>query len=115
VYEVWIDGAAFGSAGPGDTLLENVHASPSKAASNTVAVQKGTCPPTWPECQPDVITEGLNCGDAGSGCPPGTIEYIISEGRTCVPRPIPLPDGGLGCPEGYHLDLATEGRYCLRN
>ena len=113
VYEVWIDAAVFGPAGPGDTLLENVHASPSKADSNTVTVKKGTCPPTWPECKPDIITEGLNCGDAGTGCPPGTIEYIISEGRTCVPRPIPLPDGGLGCPAGYHLDLATEGRFCL--
>jgi hypothetical protein len=113
VYEVWIDATAFGAAGPGDILLENVHASPSKADSNTIYVKKGGCPPTWPECKPDIVTEGLNCGDAGSGCPPGTIEYIISEGRTCVPRPIPLPDGGLGCPAGYHLDLATEGRFCL--
>jgi hypothetical protein len=113
VYEVWLDAAAFGSAGPGDILLENVHASPSKAASNTVTVKTGKCPPTWPECKPDIITEGLNCGDAGAGCPPGTIEYIISEGRTCVPRPIPLPDGGLGCPAGYHLDVANEGRFCL--
>jgi hypothetical protein len=115
VYEVWVDASVFGAAGPGDVLLENVHASPSKAASNTISVTKGTCPPNWPECKPDVITEGLNCGDAGSGCPPGTIEYIISEGRTCVPRPIPLPDGGLGCPDGYHLDVATEGRFCLPN
>jgi hypothetical protein len=113
VYEVWIDAAAFGAAGPGDILMENVHASPSKAASNTISVRKDKCPPTWPECKPDIITEGLNCGDAGSGCPPGTIEYVISEGRTCVPRPIPLPDGGLGCPSGYHLDVATEGRFCL--
>jgi hypothetical protein len=114
-YEVWLDAAAFGAAGPGDFLLENVHASPSKAASNTITVKKGVCPPTWPECKPDVITEGLNCGDAGTSCPPGTIEYVTSEGRTCVPRPIPLPDGGLGCPDGYHLDLAHEGRYCLPN
>lgn len=115
VYEAWIDAAAFGPAGPGETLLENVHASPSKAETNTVSVRVGTCPPTWPECKPDIITEGLNCGDAGAGCPPGTIEYVISEGRTCVPRPIPLPDGGLGCPSGYHLDVATEGRFCLPN
>ena len=113
VYEVWIDAAAFGPTGPGDTLLENVHASPAKGDSDTVTVKKGTCPPDWPECKPDIVTEGLNCGDAGTGCPPGTIEYIISEGRTCVPRPIPQPDGGLGCPAGYHLDLATEGRFCL--
>jgi hypothetical protein len=115
VYEVWIDATAYGPAGPGDTLVENVHASPSKAATNTIAVKKGDCPPTWPRCTPDVITEGLNCGDAGTGCPPGTIEYIISEGRTCVPVPVPLPDGGLGCPTGYHLDVATEGRFCLPN
>ena len=113
VYEVWVDAAAFGAAGPGDTLIENVHASPSKAASNTISVTKKGCPPTWPDCKPDIITEGLNCGDAGSGCPPGTIEYIISEGRVCVPPPIQLPDGGLGCPGGYHLDVATEGRFCL--
>jgi hypothetical protein len=113
VYEAWIDAAAFGAAGPGDILLENVHASPSKAATNTISVKKDACPP--PICKPDVVTEGLNCGDAGRGCPPGTIEYIISEGRTCVPVPIPLPDGGLGCPGGYHLDVATEGRFCLPN
>lgn len=115
VYEVWIDAAAFGAAGPGDVLLENVHASPAKSESHTVSVKKGDCPPDWPICKPDIITEGLNCGDAGAGCPPGTIEYIISEGRSCVPRPIPLPDGGLGCPSGYHLDVATEGRFCLPN
>jgi hypothetical protein len=44
VYEAWIDPAAFGSAGFGGGNIEFVHASPSKAASNTLDVEPGDCP-----------------------------------------------------------------------
>jgi hypothetical protein len=115
VYEAWVDADSLGPSGVGDVVLEHVHASPAKADNDTVTVKKGTCPPSWPICKPDIVTEGLNCGDAGAGCPPGTVEYVVSEGRTCLPIPIPLPDGGLGCPDGYRLDVASEGRICLPN
>src|SRR5262249_8747945 len=92
VYEVWIDRSALGSAGFGEATLENVHASPSKAEKDTQSVTRGDCPRTWPQCTPDLVSEGLNCGkpiidgkpDASTGCPTGTVEYIISEGKTCV-------------------------------
>ncbi|HKU43780.1 MAG TPA: hypothetical protein VJR89_36725 [Polyangiales bacterium] len=48
VYEVWIDNAAFGSSGFGGALIEHVHASPSKAPSDTITVEPGDCP-----CQRD--------------------------------------------------------------
>ncbi|HMI90926.1 MAG TPA: hypothetical protein VK509_06155 [Polyangiales bacterium] len=76
VYEAWIDLAAFGSAGFGGAGIEFVHASPSKASSNTVEVVPGKCPPCQdpdgchddpppppPPCgssDPDAV-----CGDAG--------------------------------------------------
>jgi len=119
VYEVWLDLAAFGSAGFGEAVVENVHASPSKAGSNTLTVSRKDCPGTWPKCTPNLVSEGLNCGkassvpDGGGGCPTGTIEYVISEGATCVPVPVPGADGGLSCPGGYHVDAISEGRYCL--
>jgi len=47
VYEAWIDNGAFGAAGYGDVKLTFVHASPSKASSNTLSVVPGPCPPDW--------------------------------------------------------------------
>jgi hypothetical protein len=58
VYEVWIDNAAFGSSGFGGALIEHVHASPSKAASDTLLVKPGDCP-----CQRDG-----GCGDIPKEC-----------------------------------------------
>ncbi len=55
VYEVWIDNAAFGSIGFGDARIEHVHASPSKAPSDTIIVTEDECP-----CQ----------RDGGCGTPP---------------------------------------------
>jgi len=48
VYEVWIDNAAFGASGFGGAVIEHVHASPSKAPSDTIVVIPGDCP-----CQRD--------------------------------------------------------------
>ncbi len=67
-YEVWVDAAAFGTSGFGGVNVSYVHASPSKASSNTITVIPGPCPPP-----PD-------------GCGPGTVEFLTSEGAaTCVP------------------------------
>ena len=76
VYEAWIDLAAFGGGGFGGATIEFVHASPSKASSNTIEVEPGDCPPCQdpdgchdvpppppPPCtsnDPDVV-----CADAG--------------------------------------------------
>ncbi|MBN2529571.1 MAG: hypothetical protein JXR76_24495 [Deltaproteobacteria bacterium] len=49
VYEVWVDNAAFGSAGFGRAIIENVHASPAKQKENTIEVVPGDCP-----CDPEV-------------------------------------------------------------
>jgi hypothetical protein len=48
VYEAWIDADVFGDAGFGGATIEFVHASLSKAASNTIVVEPGDCPP--PDC-----------------------------------------------------------------
>ena len=77
VYEAWIDISAFGSAGFGGATIEYVHASPSKADSNTVDVKPGDCPCNDPDgCHddppppPPTDSCGSNdpdavCGDAG--------------------------------------------------
>jgi hypothetical protein len=44
VYEVWIDVAAFSPGAFGSAYMSNVHASPSKAATNTVDTTPGECP-----------------------------------------------------------------------
>ncbi len=54
VYEVWVDAEAFGSSGFDKAIIENVHASPSKADSNTITVTPGDCPcdPSKEICDP---------------------------------------------------------------
>jgi hypothetical protein len=56
-YEIWVSAEAFGAAGFGSALIENVHASPSKLASNTVDVSPAPCPtdPNIPEAAPQPI------------------------------------------------------------
>lgn len=67
-FETWIDAAAFGSSGFGGVNVSYVHASPSKASTNTITVIPGPCPPP------------------PGGCEPGYVEYLTSEGAaTCVP------------------------------
>jgi hypothetical protein len=56
VYEAWIDPDVFGGAGFGGASIEFVHASPSKAQSNTLEVEPGDCP--CHHNDPDV-----DCGD----------------------------------------------------
>jgi hypothetical protein len=56
-YEVWVSAEAFGAAGFGSALIENVHASPSKLSSNTVDVEPAPCPsdPGVPDAVPEPI------------------------------------------------------------
>jgi hypothetical protein len=65
VYDVWVRKSAFGSAGFGDAIVNFVHASPSKLASNTVDVTPRDCPPGY--CaDPD----GCPCTGEGCSTPP---------------------------------------------
>jgi hypothetical protein len=61
-YEAWVSVEAFGAAGFGSALIENVHASPSKAGSNTLDVLPAPCPvdPTTPEAQPEPLPPVLS-------------------------------------------------------
>ncbi|MEY4577952.1 MAG: hypothetical protein RL701_2655, partial [Pseudomonadota bacterium] len=80
VYEAWIDNAAFGASGFGTALIENVHASPSKASSDTITVTPGPCPPCAalddgcvpppPDTCIAVGPDDYHCGDAGLPPPP---------------------------------------------
>ena len=88
VYEVWIAASAFAGKGFGGASITFVHASPSKASTNTVQVTPKPC---------------------GGGCPYNEQDFITSEGtKTCVPIP-----GSGGCPAGYAIQLQTEGAACL--
>lgn len=101
VYEVWLDLDAFGSSGFGQAYINEVHASPSKLANNTVEVEATPCPPDW-DTPP------------GGACPPNYTLYVQSEGvSACVPIPFSNYPGMAACPQGYQLDPGTEGRYCI--
>jgi hypothetical protein len=56
-YEIWVASDAFGSVGFGSALIENVHASPSKLAGNTVDVLPAPCPidPEIPGATPEPV------------------------------------------------------------
>lgn len=56
-YEIWVASEAFGVTGFGSALIENVHASPSKADGNTVTVLPAPCPiaPGQPEIAPEPV------------------------------------------------------------
>jgi hypothetical protein len=56
-YEVWVSTEAFGDAGFGSALIQNVHASPSKAAGDTTDVLPAPCPvdPDDPDAAPQPL------------------------------------------------------------
>jgi hypothetical protein len=56
-YEVWVSTDAFGNAGFGSALIDNVHASPSKASGDTADVLPAPCPvdPANPEAVPQPL------------------------------------------------------------
>ena len=76
VYEVWIDNAAFGASGFGGAQIEHVHASPSKAPSDTIIVKKGDCP-----CQ----------RDGGCDTPPDKKECGGLDQLDCTKGDVPPP------------------------
>jgi hypothetical protein len=86
VYEAWIDIAAFGSAGFGGAEIEFVHASPSKASSNTIEVEPGECPPCQdPDgCHEDPPPPPPPCGsnDPDEVC----VDAGVPTGGTPVPE-----------------------------
>jgi len=93
VYELWIRRDAFGSAGFCQADIDFVHASPSKASSNTILVEPNDCPPP-----------------PGGDCPIDFELFLSSEGEyICVGPP---SDGG-ECPDGYTFDLTSEGELCV--
>lgn len=96
VYEAWIDNAVFGPLGFGGALIEHVHASPSKASSDTLDVTPGPCPCVELDgnCVPPIVNcviaspDDPRCADA-SVPPTRTRELICEED----PRdPICSPD-----------------------
>jgi len=116
-YEVWIDAAVFAGKGFGGANVPYVHASPSKASSNTIVVTPKPCPGgggggNCPTGTVDYLTsEGKQTcvpTPGGGGCPAGTTNYLLSEGAVCVPT----PTGGI-CPAGYQVDPTSEGSRCI--
>jgi hypothetical protein len=57
-YEIWVSTEAFGAAGFGSALIDNVHASPSKAAGDTTDVLPAPCPvdPNDPDAVPQPLS-----------------------------------------------------------
>ena len=86
IYDVWVRRSAFGAAGFGSASVDFVHASPSKASSNTIVVHPGDCPP-WPYCR-----------DPRGCCMPE------ADGVTCTTTPPRQPanecDSAADCPYG---------------
>jgi hypothetical protein len=99
VYEVWVDAAVFAGKGFGGASISFVHASPSKASSNTVTVTPRPC--------------------GGDGCPEGTRRSETSEGPKCVcPNgnvPIESSEGWKcdACPAGTQQSQTSEGPKCV--
>jgi hypothetical protein len=44
-YEVWVDWAVYGTAGPGKVYITGIHASPSRLGEKMITVTPGDCPP----------------------------------------------------------------------
>jgi hypothetical protein len=88
VYEAWIALRAFGGAGFGGATIEYVHASPSKAASNTIETEPGECPPCQdPDgCHEDPPPPPPPCGSSDPDA-------------VCSDAGIPDDNGGMPVPE----------------
>jgi hypothetical protein len=132
VYEVWMDAAAFAGKGFGGASISFVHASPSKASSNTVTVTPKPCGGGCPEGQaryaagegwiccpegtlPIESSEGFVCGSGG--CAEGAIRYPTSKGSICCPpgiRPVESAAGPVcgssmnPCPAGSVFNPTSE-------
>jgi hypothetical protein len=136
VYEVWMDAAVFAGKGFGGASITFVHASPSKASSNTIAVTPKPCGSTCSEGEQSYQTSsGTKCCPEGTkpvetefgvtcqsgGCPSGERGYQTSEGWTCCPdgtRPVESSEGPTckaipTCPAGSVADPSTGGAGCI--
>jgi hypothetical protein len=83
VYELWVARSAFDPEGFGSAYMSFVHASPSKASTNTVNVVPGECP-----CPPDVdlgdcAQNPTPSGDCDSDAACGDHEFCY--GGQCIP------------------------------
>ena len=124
IYEVWVDAAAFTGKGFGGASISFVHASPSKASTNTVTVTPkpcGGCPegtprvetPLGSKCCPPGTTEGPTCS-----CPAGTTKMETPLGSTCCPEgsvPVEGSEGTTcapGCPPGTRRIETSLGSTC---
>jgi hypothetical protein len=96
VYEAWISLEAFGDGGFGGAEIEFVHASPSKAESNTIEVEPGECPPPpCPGTDPDVV-----CGENPPDEDPPDEDPPPPDAGVCSLDPdAPCGDAGLPPPE----------------
>lgn len=118
VYEVWVDAAVFQSKGFGGAAITFVHASPSKASSNTVSVtprpcDSGGCP------EGAHVVETATGKSCSPGCPTGTYQVPTESGTTCSrcptgQMPVEGPNGTtcMSCPDGYTLKIDSEGYHC---
>jgi hypothetical protein len=116
VYEVWVDAAVFGGKGFAGASISFVHASPSKASTNTVTVVPRPC--GGGGCPPGTWAEETSTGTICTRCPEGTKALDTSEGITCVPvcppgtRTVMTSEGPVSCvpcPEGYKTSVDSEG------
>jgi hypothetical protein len=83
VYDVWIAVSAFTPEPFGSAYMSFVHASPSKASTNTVEIEPAECPCT--EIDPNDCTEPPpGGGDCTSNTDCGTEEFCTDDGH-CVP------------------------------
>ena len=104
VYEVWVDAAVFAGKGFGGASITFVHASPSKASSNTVSVTPrpcdgGGCPEG---ATPIKNADGTVTCSPGGGCPEGATPVKNADGTiTC--------SSGGGCPTGTYPIEAEDG------
>jgi len=95
VYEVWVAATAFKGNGFGGAAITFVHASPSKASSNTISVTPRPCDSGGcPEGAKPIQTEnGIVCSPGSGSCPEGAVPIVVDGGIVCSP-------GNSGCPEG---------------
>lgn len=63
VYDVWVRADAFDPVGFGTAHMDSVHASPSKAESNTITVTPSDCPQQWCRDQDECEPAGEDCYD----------------------------------------------------
>jgi hypothetical protein len=69
-----------------------------------------TVPRTSTSTSTATSTSTTTTKDAGTGCVPGTVEYLTAEG---APRCVPVPGDKTPCGPGTTAYVATEGRVCL--